>query len=100
MPFLDPRFVQVPPLQDYFVNKDTGTPLSGGIVTFYEDANHTVLKPVYQLTVTPLNTYQYNVLPNPMQLSSVGTFIAEDGSDIVPYFFPYDGTPTSTNNLI
>jgi hypothetical protein len=93
MPFLDPRFVQIPPLQDYFVDKDTGFPLSAGIVTFYKDNDHTVLKPVYQLSAGPNNTYIYNELPDPLQLSSVGTFIDENGSDIVPYFFPYDGTP-------
>jgi hypothetical protein len=100
MPTLDPRFIQVPPLQDYFVDKDTGFPLSAGIVTFYEDNDHTVLKPVYQLTVTPSNTYVYNPLTNPLQLSSVGTFMDENGNDIVPYFFPFDGTPTATNNNV
>ncbi len=94
MPTLDPRFTLVPPLQDIFFDKDLAIPLSAGIVTFYEDSNHTVLKPVYQLTVTPSNTFEYNVLPNPMQLSSIGTFIDENGNDIVPYFFPYLGNPT------
>jgi len=100
MPTLDPRFVQIPPLQDYFVNKDTGTPLSGGIVTFFYDNDHTILKPVYQLTITPNNTYLYTQLANPLQLSSVGTFIDENGNDIVPYFFPYDGTPTTSQGIL
>lgn len=94
MPMLDPRFTLVPPLQDIFFDKDLAIPLSAGTVTFYSDANHTALKPVYQLTVTPSNTYEYNVLPNPMQLSSIGTFIDENGNDIVPYFFPFTGTPS------
>lgn len=100
MPNLDSRFVQVTPLQDYFVDKDTGFPLSGGIVAFYEDNDHTVLKPVYQLSAGPNNTYAYNVLSNPLQLSSVGTFIDGNRNDIVPYFFPYDGSPTSSQGEI
>jgi hypothetical protein len=100
MPSLDPRFVQVPSLQDYFVDKDSGFPLSAGIVTFYEDNDHTVLKPVYQLSATPSNTFIYTPLANPLQLSSVGTFIDENGNDIIPYFFPYDGSPNSTLGII
>jgi hypothetical protein len=90
---LDPRFVMVPPLQDIFFDKDLGIPLSAGIVTFYEDNDRTVLKPVYELSETPSNEYIYNELSNPLQLSSIGTFIDENGNDIVPYFFPYTGTP-------
>lgn len=92
--------IQIPSLQDYFVDKDTGTPLSAGIVTFYEDANHTVLKPVYKLSAVPANNFQYTELSNPLFLSAVGTFIDENGNDIVPYFFPFDGTPSSTNSDI
>lgn len=100
MPSLNPMMVQIPSLQDYFVDKDTGTPLSAGIVTFYEDTNHTVLKPVYKLSAVPGNDYSYTALSNPLFLSAVGTFIDENGNDIVPYFFPYDGTPSSTNGDI
>ena len=106
MPSLDPRFIQVDQtLQSYFVDKDTGAPLSAGIVTFYEENNKTVLKPVYQLSVTPSNQYVYTILPNPMVLSSVGTFIDENRNDIIPYYFPYtpgyDGTvqPPTTLDL-
>ncbi len=106
MPSLDPRFIQVDQtLQSYFVDKDTGAPLSAGIVTFYEENNKTVLKPVYELSVTPSNQYVYTQLANPLILSSVGTFIDENGNDIIPYYFPYtpgyDGTvqPPATLDL-
>lgn len=99
MPALDPRFVLCPPLQDFFIDKDTGFPLSGGVVTFYEDENRTVLKPVYQLAGSP-NNYIYNELPNPLTLSSVGTFQDDTGNDIIPYLFPYEGIPTESTGGI
>ena len=36
------------PLQEYFVDKDTGFPLAAGQVFFYEDTNRSVLKNIYQ----------------------------------------------------
>lgn len=95
MPNLNPLFVQVPCLQDYFVDKDTAQAMAGGIVTFYSAENHTVLKPVYQISAGPGPTYQYNALANPLILSSIGTFVDENGNDIIPYFYPYQGTPSS-----
>lgn len=100
MPSLDPRFVLIQPLQDIFFDKDLGIPLSAGTVAFYEDNDRTVLKPVYELSETPNNDFVYNVLPNPLQLSSIGTFVDEMGNDIVPYFFPYQGTPENTTGII
>lgn len=96
MPGLDPRFVLAPSLQMYFVDKLTGEPLSGGIVTFYSDENRTQLKPVYEISGTPPN-YVYTPLPNPVILSGVGTFQDDSGNDVLPYYFPYDGTPDNSN---
>ena len=87
---LDPRFVLCPPLQEYFVDKLDGEPLSAGIVTFYEDENRAVLKPVYQITgIDPYGEASYAVLNNPLTLTSVGTFADDNGNDIVPYLYPY-----------
>lgn len=94
MPELNPLLVQCPVIQYYFVDKTLGTPLAGGIVTFYSDVDRTVLKPVYELQQAPNNTYIYNQLANPLQLSSVGTFLDENGNDIVIYMYPYQGYPT------
>ncbi len=98
---LDPRFVTGEPLQDYFVDKDTGEALAGGVVTFYEDENRTVLKPVYQLSGSPpYDSASYVELNNPITLTSVGTFADNNGDDIIPYYFPYDGTPDDSNGDI
>jgi hypothetical protein len=101
---LNPLMVLCPSLQEYFVDKDTGAPLSGGVVTFYKDNDRTFpggLKTVY--TLNQNGTYDnssYVELPNPLTLSSVGTFVDDNGNDIIPYLFPYDGTPDDTEENV
>lgn len=92
---LDPRFVLGPSLQMYFVDKDTAFPLADGKVYFYKDSARTIPKSVYKITGTPPN-YTYVDLGNVINLSSVGTFTDNLGNDILPYYFPYDGTPDDT----
>lgn len=96
---LDPRFIITSDIDTYYVDKDTGLPLSAGIVTFYSDINRTIKKPVYQITGSPPN-YTYSVLPNPCILSDVGTFQDAMQNNIVPYYFPYEGTPSSSSGSI
>ncbi len=95
---IDPRFIACADLQQYFVDKDTGFPLDAGEVTFYSDVNRTIKKPVYMITGSP-PSYSFSVLPNPMILSSVGTF-EYNGNDIIPYYFPYEGTPDDSNGTV
>lgn len=96
MPLPDTSYVYCPPIQTYFVDKDTGAPLSGGSVYFYSDTNRTTLKPIYQQVQQPDNTYLFVELANPVTLTSVGTFGNEDGDDINVYLYPYEGTPADT----
>lgn len=96
---LDSRFVLVPNLQQYFVDKDTGLPLSNGSITFYQDLNRTQLKPVYMISGAPPN-YIYIQLPNPVTLTGVGTVDDGNGNDVLPYFFPYDGTPDNSTGTL
>ena len=93
MPIPDSNFVASVPLQYYFVNKDDGTPLASGIVTFYSDPDFSVLKSVYQLTLNPDNTITFATLSNPLILSGIGTFVDGSGNNVVPYYFPFDGIP-------
>lgn len=86
---LDPRYVIAPSLQMYFVDKDSGLPLVNGQVFFFEDEARTIPKDVFEISGAPPN-YQYNVLPNPVSLSSVGTFEDANGNDVLPYYFPFD----------
>lgn len=95
------RFVAAPSLEMYFVDKDTGLPLSNGVVTFYKDNDRLVLKDVYQLTGSPPYSIDSFVpLPNPLTLSAYGTIMNEDGNDVIPYYFPYVGSPGDTTNEI
>jgi hypothetical protein len=96
---LDPRFIVTSDLEEYFVDKDSGAPLAAGIVTFYSDIDRTIKKPVYQITGSPPN-YSYSALPNPCELSAVGTFQDADGNNIVPYYFPYEGTPSDSDGTV
>lgn len=86
---LDSRYILMQDLQEYFVDKDTGLPLSAGRITFYSDINRTVLKNIYQLTGSPPN-YTYAPLPNPLILSAVGTPQDASGNDVAVYYFPFD----------
>lgn len=95
---LDSRFITTSDIDTYFVSNQTGLPLAGGIVTFYSDVNRTTLKPVYQLTGTPGN-YTYAPLPNPITLSSSGTYQDGLGNNIVPYYYPFTSTPAANTGI-
>lgn len=100
MPALDARYIPLPPIQETIFDKNLGTLLANGIVTFFEDENRTVLKAIYQISLSPSNQYIYTQLPNPMVLSTIGGFIDEAGNQIIPYLFPYDGTPTNSQGVV
>jgi hypothetical protein len=95
---LDSRYVIAPSLQEYFVDKDSGLPMSGGQVFFYHDTARSILKDVYELSGSPPN-YTYTVLPNPVTLSAVGTFQDASGNDIIPYYFPFVSLTDDTVDL-
>jgi hypothetical protein len=82
-------------LQDYLVDKSTGLPLANGIVTLYEDQSRTTLKNWYYLTGSP-GAYTYTQLPNPMQLSAVGTINDGNGNDVIPFFYPFSELDNTT----
>lgn len=94
----NPLYFACFPLQEYFVNKDTGFPLAGGYVEFFSDPAFTVPKDVYQQSLIN-NNYTYTNLGSVLVLSSVGTFQDNNGDDIIPFLFPYDGTPAAPGNI-
>jgi hypothetical protein len=87
---LEEEYITDLSLQQYFVNKDTGEPLAGGVVYFFEDDNRNILKPIFEISGAPPN-YSYSDLPNPMTLSATGTPMDADGNDVAIYYKPYDG---------
>lgn len=76
-------------LQDYLVDKDTGTPLANGIVSLYEDSSRSTYKNWYYQTGSSPN-YTWVALDNPLTLSSVGTIQDPNGNDVIPFYYPYD----------
>ena len=87
---IDSHYIPAFSIEDVILDKDTGAPLSGGLVYFEQDNQRGTLKPIYQITGTSPN-YSYIQLPNPMTLSSIGTFEDSLQNPVIPYFFPYDG---------
>lgn len=86
---LDERYFVTSDLDTYFVDKDTGLPLSGGTLTFFRDSARSTPKVVYQLSGAPPD-YTYTAMPNPIVLSAVGTVQNAGGDNEVIYYFPYD----------
>ena len=84
---IDTLYVPAFTLSTVFLDKSTGEPLSGGIVTFYEDAQRATLKPVYMISGQE-PPYTFIELPNPMTLALNGTFVDANGNATVPYFYP------------
>lgn len=77
------------PLDQYFVDKDTGLPLSNGYLVFKRDSARNILKPVYELNGSPGN-YTYVPLPNPLTLSGAGTVINASDISTAIYYYPFD----------
>ncbi len=97
---LDSRLIIASDLQSYIVDKDTGLPLSAGVIKFFKDQARTIPKNVYKLSGSPPN-YSYVSLGNEITLSSVGTVQDDDtGDDIILYYFPYEGTPDDSDSTI
>lgn len=97
-PTPNPLYFACFPLQEYFVNKDTGFPLANGYVEFFSDPAFTVPKDVYQQSLIN-NEYKYTNLGSVLILSGVGTFQDNNQNDIIPFLFPYDGTPQAPGNI-
>lgn len=58
------------------------------MITFYQDKQRTILKPIYTLSGDSSHTYV--ALPNPLRLSAVGTIQDANGNTVLPFYFPYD----------
>lgn len=86
---IDPHYIPAFSIEDVILDKDTGATLSGGKVYFEQDNQRGTLKPVYQITGTSPN-YTFVPLPNPVILSSIGTFEDALSNPVIPYFYPYD----------
>lgn len=89
MPINPNLLVAAPMLQDYFVDKDSGIPLSGGIISLYVDTARSFYKNWYYQTGSP-GAYTYIPLDNPLILSAAGTIQDPNGNDVIPFYYPFD----------
>jgi len=83
------QFFIEPSLQELFRDRLTGLPLDSGYIVFYRDKARTEPKPVYKLSGTP-NDPVYEVLPNPLPLTGIGSTSDGLGNDIKIYYNPFD----------
>lgn len=86
---IDGHYIPAFSIEDVLLDKDTGAPLSGGLVYFYRDSQRGTPKPVWQITGTSPN-YTFTQLPNPIVLSAIGTFEDSLDNPVIPYFYPFD----------
>jgi len=93
---IDARFITAVDLEEFFVDKTTGAPLSGGQIYFFEDENRNTPKAVYTISGGPPN-YTYVALPNPLTLSAVGTPQDGAGNNVPIFYFPYEGVPADNS---
>ncbi|WP_299079134.1 hypothetical protein [uncultured Paraglaciecola sp.] len=89
---LDPKFLIAPNLQENFIDKDTGCPLVGGKVKFFQDESRQTPKNVYALTGAPPN-YTYTDIGSVVTLNAAGATSYDFGSgstDVKIYCNPFD----------
>jgi len=93
---IDSRFILGRSLQELFRSKVDGSPLRNGKVFFFSDNSRNTPKTVYKLSGSPPN-YGFTALPNPVNLTGIGTFGDASGNDILPLYFPFQGTPDNSD---
>lgn len=86
---INPLYIPLFTIEEVILDKDSGLPLSGGVVKFYRDSQGLTPKPVYQISgVSP--HYTFTSLGNELTLGIAGNFVDLSGNPIVPYAYPYD----------
>ncbi len=86
----DPKYIAMFPLQEVIHDKDTGELLAAGTVRFWSDPQWTVPKDVYQQSQTSSGTYVFTNMGNVITLNSIGAMADNNGTDIIPFLYPYD----------
>ena len=86
---INPLYIPLFEIETIINDKDTGLPLSGGVVKFYRDSQRVSPKPVYQISGSSPD-YTFESIGNELTLGICGSFVDVDGNPIVPYAYPYD----------
>lgn len=86
---VDPHFIPLFSLNEVQLDKDTGLPLSGGIVKFFRDAQRITPKDIFEISGASPN-YTFTNVGHEFTLGINGTFVDISGNNFVPYAFPFD----------
>lgn len=93
MPTPNPYFFIQQPLQQVIHNKDDGSLLAAGVVSYFSDPEFTIPKNVYEVSNDPDGNYIFTNIGSVLTLSSIGSFVDADGNNLLPMLFPWTGTP-------
>jgi len=86
---ISPLYVPLFTIEEVILDKDSGLPLSGGVVSFYRDLQRQTPKEVYQITGNPPD-YTFASVGSVLTLGIAGDFVDNNGNPFVPYAYPYD----------
>lgn len=86
---IDTLYIPLFTIEEVILDKDTGLPLAGGVVSFYRDSQRATPKAVYQISGTSPN-YTFVNVGTVLTLGLSGTFVDGNGDPFVPYAYPYD----------
>ena len=86
---INPLYVPLFNIEEVILDKDSGLPLAGGVVSFYRDSQRLTPKVVYQISGVSPN-YSFISVGSVLTLGLSGTFVDQNGDPFVPYAYPYD----------
>ncbi len=84
-----PLYFAMQPLQQCIFDKDDGTALAAGIVSYFSDPAFSVPKNIYEQVNAPDGTYSYANIGSVVTLSSIGSFVDDNGQNFIPFAFPW-----------
>lgn len=80
------------PLQEVIHNKDDGTLLAGGVVSYFSDPQFTTPKDVYELSNIAGDVVFTNI-GSVLTLSGIGSFVDPNGNNFIPFLYPWVTDP-------
>lgn len=86
---IDPLYIPLFTIEEVILDKDTGLPLSGGVVKFFRDSQRATPKDVFQISGSSPN-YTFTDIGAVFTLGISGTFVDINGNPMVPYAYPFD----------
>ncbi len=86
---ISPLYIPLFTIEEVILDKDSGLPLSGGVVTFFRDSQRLTPKPIFKIAGVSPN-YTFTSIGASVTLGIAGDFVDANGDPFVPYAYPYD----------